>query len=205
MIHRQVNRRHGGLLAGAVAVLLLLLALSPNNVVVMRVTAEVAHLMSPQAAGDFNVGSRFEMWRDSVTLWREAPLFGVGLGDFERETERLVAEGRSGSTVVFGHAHGIYFDALATTGLVGLAAMLWFAFWRPFRIGWSAWRTAVTSWQMFYAVGVVVTVVGFLVFGLTEAWFSRNPMVRTYLMCLLIMMAGLAGEKDAAERSDCAA
>lgn len=205
LLHRQVNRRHGVLLAGAVAVLLLLLALSPNNVVVTRVAAAVGHLMSPQAAGDFNVGSRFEMWRDSMTMWREAPLFGVGLGDFERETERLVAEGRSGSAVVFGHAHSIYFDALATTGLVGLAAMLWFAFWQPLRVGWVAWRVAVTPWRIFYAVGIILTVVGFLVFGLTEAWFSRNPMVRTYLMCLLIMMAGLAGEKGAAEKSDSAA
>jgi O-antigen ligase len=141
------------------------------------------------------------MWRDSLTLWREAPVFGVGVGDFERETERLVAEGRSGSTVVFGHAHSIYFDALATTGTVGFAAMLWFAFGRPFRIGWSAWRGAATPWQTFYAVGIMLAVVGFLVFGLTEAWFSRNPMVRTYLMCLLIMMAGLAGGQGVADRS----
>lgn len=63
-------------------------------------------------------------------------------------------------------------------------------------------RAAATPWQTFYAVGIVLTVVGFLVFGLTEAWFSRNPMVRTYLMCLLIMMAGLAGERGEAERGN---
>ena len=200
MLYRHVNRRHGIVLAAALLFLAGLVAVSPDNVVVARVGAAISHLTDDKAKGDFNVGSRFEMWRDSVTLWREAPVFGVGVGDFERETERLMAEGRSGSTVVFGHAHSIYFDALATTGAVGLAAMLWFAFWRPFRVGWEAWRAAATPWQTFYAVGMVLAVVGFLVFGLTEAWFSRNPMVRTYLMCLLIMMAGLAGEQGAAER-----
>lgn len=203
LLYRQVNLRHGVVLAAAVVIIVGLVAVSPNNVVVARVAAAVSHLTSPDSAGDFNVGSRFEMWRDSLTMWREAPVFGIGLGDFERETERLIAEGRSNSTVVFGHAHSIYFDALATTGLVGLVAMLWFAFWRPFHIGWCAWRTAVTPWQVFYATGIMLTVVGFLVFGLTEAWFSRNPMVRTYLMCLVIMLAGLAGGRvDAGHGND---
>lgn|GEM_PF-1521451 len=195
LLHRYVSRSHGIVFGTVLLALVGMVTLIPDNVVSARVNTAIAHLVDADSGGDFSVGARIDMWRDSLTMWREAPVFGVGLGDFERETKRLIAEGRSGSTVVFGHAHNIYFDALATTGAMGLAAILWFAFWRPFRIGWVAWRAAMTPWQSFYATGVILTVVGFMVFGLTEAWFSRNPMVRTYLMCLLIMVVGLAGKQ----------
>lgn len=195
LLHRFMHRRHAVMLGVISLLLVIMVTLIPHNVVTMRINTAIAHLVDTGSGGDFSVGSRIEMWRDSLMIWREAPIFGAGLGDFEHETKRLIAEGRSGSTVVFGHAHSIYFDALATTGVVGVVALLWFAFWRPFRIGWAAWRTAMTPWQSFYATGVILTVVGFMVFGLTEAWFSRNPMVRTYLMCLLIMMVGIAGRQ----------
>ncbi|GAB4294843.1 MAG: hypothetical protein Kow0096_11260 [Thiohalomonadaceae bacterium] len=200
LLRKYLNRRHGYVLGVVVLMLSGLLLISPQNVVVDRIANGLSYWTEPGSGKDFEVSARFAMWRDSISMWTEAPVFGVGLGDFELETARLIAEGRSGTTVVFGHAHSIYFDALATTGLIGFVVMLWFAFWRPFHIGWTAWRSADTRWQTFYATGIVLTVIGFMVFGLTEAWFSRNPMVRTYLMCLLIMMCGLAGAQGEGER-----
>lgn len=192
LLHRYVDRRHGVIVVVLLAVIMGMVTISPNNVVVKRVNKALSYLNETGSSSEFSVSTRIEMWRDSLTMWQDAPVFGVGLGEFEAQTERLVAEGRSDASRVFGHAHSIYFDALATTGIVGFVAMLWFAFGRPAGVGYAAWRASNSRWAAFYATTVVLTVVGFMFFGLTEAWFSRSPMVRTYLMCLLIALAGLA-------------
>ena len=69
-------------------------------------------------------GQRLNMWRDSITFFKQHPILGIGIGDFQKERQRLMDEGKTFKEYSYGHAHSIYFHALATTGLVGFIALL---------------------------------------------------------------------------------
>ena len=72
------------------------------------------------------VGARLEMWRDGITIWKSHPLIGTGIGDYKNDRMQLFKERRSYLGRPYGHAHSIYFDLLATTGLVGVIGLFVF-------------------------------------------------------------------------------
>ncbi len=139
-----------------------------------------------------SIQSRIEFWRDSITIWKEYPIIGSGIGDFKFDVRQLMADGRSNSQQALGHAHNIYFNALAISGLVGLFALLIFVQIIPFLMFQSFWKKEHDPWIRFYALSGMATIIAFAVFGLTEDWLARNPFVRTYLMSILVFMSSIA-------------
>jgi len=140
-----------------------------------------------------SVGYRLEMWRDSITIWKAHPLFGTGIGDFKNERSHLFKkDGRSHEGMELGHAHSIYFDVLATAGLVGFLGLLILMQIIPFRMFYSHWIKESDPWLKFYSLSGMTTIIAFAVFGLTEGWLARNMFVRTYLMCILVFMSSIA-------------
>ena len=139
-----------------------------------------------------SAGVRVELWRDSVTIWKAHPIIGTGIGDYYRDVRKLINDGRSNSQRDFGHAHNIYFDALAISGLVGLFALFIFVQIIPFLMFRSFWIKEDDPWIRFYALSGMATIIAFAVFGLTEGWLARNPFVRTYLMSILVFMSSIA-------------
>lgn len=139
-------------------------------------------------------GIRLNLWRNTSLIMAEHPLLGIGLGDFHQKMRDMAADGRSWSTAVedFGHAHSIYFDALANAGLVGLISTVVAYLLLPFMAFVRGLRKAVTSEQRFYALGGLVTVSAFATFGLGEALWARNPFVNSYIVCITVFLAGMA-------------
>ncbi len=97
-------------------------------------------------------GDRKNMTLDALRMWRDHPVLGVGLGDFETAYPRYQS---FPSDFWIDHAHNDYAEAVAETGLVGallilsaLALFLRLAFrdWgRPFRsqAGWIRLGAAI--------------------------------------------------------------
>jgi len=141
------------------------------------------------------VGIRLEMWRDSVRIWKENPLIGTGVGDFKYDRKHFYNKGESHKGISYVHAHNIYLDVLATSGLVGIIGMLLLVLIIPFRTFYSFWIRETDPWISFYALSGMVTVVAFAVFGLTETWLARNAFVRTYLMSIIVFMSSIAIRK----------
>jgi len=140
-------------------------------------------------------GARLEMWSNSIKIWRQNPWLGTGIGDFQHDSKELVAEGLSENRQVagrFGHAHSIYFDALASIGAIGLLVLVITLFVLPWRHFSRYWREAATPWHRFYALSGLLTVVAFAEFGLTEGWTSRNPFVNPYIIYIAVFAASLA-------------
>jgi len=140
-------------------------------------------------------GARLEMWGNSIKIWKENPWLGTGVGDFQHDSKELVAEGLSENRQVaehYGHAHSIYFDALASIGAVGLLVLIITLFILPWRHFSRHWKEAATPWQRFYALSGLLTVVAFAEFGLTEGWTSRNPFVNPYIIYIAVFAASLA-------------
>ena len=139
-----------------------------------------------------SIGARLEMWRDSIVIWKNHPLIGTGIGDFKNDRLQLFEEGQSHLSEQYGHAHNIYFDVLATTGLVGFLGLLVLMQIIPFHMFYSFWVKESDPWLRFYALSGMTTIIAFAVFGLTEGWLARNMFVRTYLMSILVFMSSIA-------------
>lgn len=71
------------------------------------------------AGGDVSVLSRLDLWRDSLLAWKDAPVFGAGLGGWP--TAHTLHE-RADHLYVFSDAHNEAIQILVETGVVGFLA-----------------------------------------------------------------------------------
>lgn len=75
------------------------------------------------------MGIRPVMWETAVSIVREAPLIGHGLGSFPEQYRRVVTQRYTGwKATLTADPHNQYLLILAETGLLGLAAFSWFLF-----------------------------------------------------------------------------
>ncbi|HEV2109783.1 MAG TPA: O-antigen ligase family protein [Gammaproteobacteria bacterium] len=133
------------------------------------------------------IGERLEMWRAALRLFSDTPLFGVGTGAYQTETQELVAAGRASPDIAeFDHPHSEYFDALANRGVLGLLALFSL-------LGVPAWLYARRlesrdPHQMGAALGGLLVTVGFAIFGLTETMFIHSVTIGWYVIMTAIFL-----------------
>ena len=146
-----------------------------------------------------SVGVRLDMWIDSIRLFTKSPLTGIGISNFKKHRKALERKGRLVPYGEFGHAHSIYFNTLATTGLFGFLGLLFYVFLLPFKFFMRVWRETDSAEIKFYSLSGIVLITSFMVFGLTESWLSRNPFVRTYLIMMVLLMSSIMFELKKSE------
>lgn len=139
-------------------------------------------------------GVRLNLWRNALLIFKESPLLGTGVGDFQSDMKRMVEDGRSLNPYVskFGHAHSIYFDTLAKGGLLGFVATVGGLLLIPFIVFVMGVRRAERPEEQFYAIGGVLLIAAFATFGVSEGLWTRNPFVNTYVISLVVFLAGMA-------------
>jgi len=67
------------------------------------------------------VGTRTNLWRAALALWREHPIFGIGAGNFELEVGRIVPG-------VHTHSNNVYLQSLVEGGIPLFAATVWLTY-----------------------------------------------------------------------------
>jgi O-antigen ligase len=143
-------------------------------------------------SGKSSTGTRFELWKGSILIAKSNPLFGVGTGNFERKIDTLVHEKKINEPLVGMHAHNIYFQALATRGVVGL--MITLAMFTGMII-WGAEETRKSG-----NIGghiIILSTVFTIISGLTE-----NNIEFTKFLAAYCFTVGLFGPLGVMENSE---
>ncbi len=71
-----------------------------------------------------STGNRIELWKGSLLLFKESPLLGIGVGDYQTNIKRLIQEGKLKAMPTTLHAHSIFFQTLATQGVIGFTILI---------------------------------------------------------------------------------
>ena len=122
-------------------------------------------------------GDRERMSGDALRMWRDHPLLGAGLGDFETAYPHYQSYP---SDTWVDHAHNDYLEAGAETGLAGaliiVSAILLFL-----RLAFRDWKNPFRSHAGWIRLGAAIGCCGLLVHGLADfnlhipanaAWFA---------------------------------
>ncbi|MDZ7804689.1 O-antigen ligase family protein [Thiohalophilus sp.] len=81
--------------------------------------------VGPNKHANSSAGKRMEMWRASVFAAAEQPLLGIGRYNLHDKLKQFAKEGRIHKAATHhAHPHSVYFEALASKGILGLAAVL---------------------------------------------------------------------------------
>lgn len=125
----------------------------------------------PVTDENFSVIERLAHWLAAVRMWETAPWLGVGPGNYATVYPAVRLPLWEGA---LGHAHNIYLNVLAETGLIGLAAylLMWAGvvvwLWRQTR------RAAPASWQRALLVGVLGVVAHLSVHNLFDNLYVQG-------------------------------
>jgi O-antigen ligase len=117
-----------------------------------RIVDASSDLQELQHGSDFtSVGQRVQLWRASLQLFAENPLYGVGKGRLKPALERVHERGGLEAQTVNERAHSDFFSTIAELGAIGVVSLLVFYFgtsvyfWRNLRAADDTVRTAAYS------------------------------------------------------------
>ncbi len=169
---------HGLALAAAIAVLLAgtwSIGLLPRSIVLRLTTAATDLITASDVRGveitpvNYAVIERLAHWQAALYMAEHAPFIGVGLGNYEvvYDDFRLINWDEP-----LGHAHNLYLNKLAETGLIGLIAYL--SFWVVvFRMTWSL-RRQPDSFSRCIAIGLLGSWVYVAVHSIFDNLYVNN-------------------------------
>jgi O-antigen ligase len=159
-----------------------------------RGTAAINHIQNAidkDINPDTSIGKRFLMWGVAWEMFCDRPFIGSGLGDFPHDLKEAVREGKTAlRTPSHPHAHSIYFEAFATTGIFGFVGMVLTIFVLPFYLFYVNWRRSISMQEQYAGAAGMVCVLAFAVFGLADAWLTHSVMVTCYVVCVLTFILG---------------
>jgi O-antigen ligase len=131
-----------------------------------------------------STGQRFTFYANSLRLFAEHPLFGVGAGDFEQEYAQTNKR-HSPDWMTTNNPHNQYLFVLTTTGVLG-GAILLLAYFPP--ILWRRRQDALAQLR----VGLAVFI-GFISLFEDYLWRSNTSLLFVLFAALLLSQRSLGG------------
>ncbi len=148
---------------------------------IAQIFSDIAGFYSDSATST-SVGGRFMMWKASWKMFLSNPLFGVGTGDYIATVTRYVESGDfPGYLLEFNQPHNIFIFALATNGLLGLAALL-FVFYSILKL--SRRQVRSDSAERLFGFVAFAVAVHFMVAGLADSLLHIHVLLCTFAFVL---------------------
>lgn len=141
------------------------------------------------------ITARIELWRAALDIFYQNPLFGAGPGTYKPLLHEMVAKGlRDEIASPHSDPHSTYLAAMSDCGILGLSALL-AMLGMPLYLAVIYIRSGHKVRDLGFAM--VMLVVAFAHYGLTETIFSRNVNISFYVVMVASLMAVAANEKAA--------
>jgi O-antigen ligase len=108
---------------------------------------------------------RWDIWNANVVLFQQRPILGVGFGNTQETVRQYYYQNRKDQSIHFvGHAHNLFLEMATGSGVVGLAALLfWFCALAALILGGLKKAPEFAT-----PVGILCALLVFLLNGLTQ-------------------------------------
>jgi len=135
---------------------------------------------------------RTNLWAISFDIWKNNLFLGTGLGDFATDVLKTSGNSTEVNGVFFAdHAHSIFFDSLATMGVVGLVVVIVGLYVIPLCAAYKTSRAYIKRRDEYDLIVLGFVLLAFFVFGISEGWLSRKPFIHIYVLFLLIAVSSI--------------
>jgi O-antigen ligase len=154
--------------------------------------------------GNSSLGVRLDMYKASLILIEERPIFGHGLGVFREKSKELKDSGALGNNINSDVGrrktpHNEFFQALVERGLIGLiATVLLFAV--PGFIFYRAVKSRSDNITFYGLCGLSMLTV-FFVAGQTGTLFNHNLFTNFYIIMVLLFVSQIRVLEDKEEKA----
>jgi len=157
-----------------------------NAIVHERINQISSELRQLSSSADTSIGNRFLMWKAAYSMFLSNPLFGVGTGDFVPVLREYIRTGVYPTFLLeYNQPHNMYLFALATNGLIGLAALV-FLFYKV--LSGSGRMLKGRGEFRFYGFLALAVTVHFMVAGMTDSLFNIQILRYAYAFIIGICM-----------------
>ena len=173
------HRRRWWLLAGAVVAGGLLAAIPP---VFHRIELEFQNV---NGTTFFGRAGRVELWKATLQMLREHPIFGAGLSGF---ADRIAPFWNANHPERFIDPHNIVLNFWVETGVLGLIAMAWILV-LAFRTAWRGSRSPDVNWRAI-EIGILLAMVAVVVHGLVDVPYFKNDLSLQFWTLVSLAWAG---------------
>lgn len=119
-----------------------------------------------------SIGNRWEMWKASILIFLENPLFGVGLGNFYAAKLEFINQGLVNEGIIrYKHAHSMFATVLVSTGIIGIILITFIFAWL-----FNLYRKAAANSGTESIVGKmgIITLLAYIDFGLSESFIFTH-------------------------------
>lgn len=186
---RHVKIRHIAILLVSLSTISAI-TVSYNQLIKNRITLGIhnmAVVVQGEKATNIAIQGRIELWKAATKAAELSPIIGLDYTQREELNRKLYKEGKVSKWVTGverGHAHNQYFEMLASSGALGVIAMISTLF-LPCLI---FFRHYIKT-QCPIAATACVFVLGFIIFGLTEVPLQANLISSYYGFMLALFFA----------------
>ena len=131
---------------------------------------------------------RLQLWRSSIAMIRDHPLFGVGLDNFLYSYRTEYVLPTAWEEFNLSHPHNLVFDFWLRLGLPGLAIILWIlvAF---FRHGWQSYRHLPEGSVRALILGLMAGMVSFVAHGMVDNAFFLVDLAFAFMLMLALVQS----------------
>ncbi len=129
---------------------------------------------------------RLRLWESAWNMMRDHPIFGVGLDNFLYLYREIYVADEAIIDLDLSHPHNIILDFWLSLGALGVVVIVWLLWWF-FSLGWQALQSAGRPWERALAIGLLASMVDFVVHGLVDnSFFLPDLAIVFWLSCAIV-------------------